>query len=188
MSRETALAHAGEGRVASSYQEECEMELCRGFITWMREQGCHGWWATIEIDEYFEAYCDIQGEDCLPHDRAKTLMLQVPGVRRKRTRLTGPAFKRIARATGMERATLYWIPTSRPVGGPWVARGWPVGGQGPARDQTETREGPDSGRRRNGKGAAAGGCGPTAEVHSAGDRGQTTSVPTVALRAAAARG
>lgn len=188
MSRETALARASEGRVASSYQEECEMELCRGFITWMREQGCHGWWATIEIDEYFEAYCDIQGEDCLPHDRAKTLMLQVPGVRRKRTRLTGPAFKRIARATGLERATLYWIPSSKPLNFPGMARGWPVAGQGPARDRTVTREGPDSGRQGIDCDPQERGREAHGHVRSAAPKGSVPSIPAVAVRKAAASG
>jgi len=117
------------------YRTNLELEVCTDFVIWMRTQEAHGWWAAIEIDELLEAFCQARGLCPPPRDRARRLMCSVPGVVRERRRLSGPAFERLARLTGLDRATLYWIPTSDPVPGPWSAmarpepKPWPAAGR-----------------------------------------------------------
>lgn len=103
-------------------QTDIEFAVCFDFVSWMRSEGADGWWASTEIDELLESYCDRRGLTPPPRDRARKLMTRIPGVLRERRRLTGPALERLARVTGLTRATVYWIPPSRPVPGPWTVQ------------------------------------------------------------------
>ena len=141
MSRLIELARAGHNEVVSApetYRDVSEANAVKNFIAWMREHNGDGWWAACEIDKLFEQFCAEESWPRLRLDTVRQLMLDVPGVYRKRHRLKG-AFEDIGRATGMERAMLYWIPPSDAVAGPWPD---------PAR--TMAGPGPDSGRTRSG--------------------------------------
>lgn len=107
-----SLAHETDGL---SYQESLESELCMRFIVWMRSNSGTGWFAAIEVDEHLEAFCELIGVDPPPRARARQMILSVPGVLKKRQRLSGPGLSRIARVIGTDRATCYWIPPSTPV-------------------------------------------------------------------------
>jgi hypothetical protein len=80
---------------------------------------------------------------------ARQLMMNVPGVYRKKHRLKG-VFSDIARATGLERATLYWIPPAETIRGPWPDQGRPHAAPEPAQDRPETTPGPAPCRSRTG--------------------------------------
>ena len=122
MSRFNGVAYAGRGRVAlthDTFQGTCEAEVCARFVAWMRSEEGHGWWAACEIDKLIAHYCEENGLTPPPKARARQLILDVPGVYKQRHHLNGPAFDRIAKATGQARAMLYWIPPSETITGPW---------------------------------------------------------------------
>lgn len=121
MSRMIELARAGRARVApapETYVAVSEQAIADDFIAWLREHDGAGWWATCEVVKLFEQFCLECDRPRLNMDRLRSCMLKYPGVYRARHRLRG-AFEDIGKATGLERATLYWIPPSEPVAGPW---------------------------------------------------------------------
>jgi len=141
MSRMIDLARAGRNKVAPApeeYRPVAEDRVAADFVAWMREHDGDGWWAACEIDELFVQFCKEQDRPRLRLDTLRSLMLNVPGVYRKRHRLRG-AFEDIGRATGLERATLYWIPPSETIVGPW-----------PDPDRTEPGPSPDCARTETG--------------------------------------
>jgi len=151
MSRFNGVAFAGHGKVAFThevFQGVCEAELCSDFIAWMRSEDGHGWWAASELDLILDHYCEERGLTPPPKARARNLMLRVPGVYRKRHHLSGPTFARVAKATGLSRAVVYWIPPSaEAVPGPWKGPGSDQAG--PDKDRPVTDDGqpvPDSGQ------------------------------------------
>ena len=141
MSRFNGLAYAGHDGVALThdmYGDVWEAELRAEFVAWLRSEDGHGWWAASEIDTLLKHYCEERGLTPPAKAKARNLMLHVPGVYRERHRLTGPVFARIARATGQERATVYWIPPSEPVAGPWPVSDRSTTGQRLVNDRSTT--------------------------------------------------
>lgn len=94
-----------------------EEDIIIEFVDWVRTQDAQGWWLADEIDEMIEMFCDCAGYLPPPRDRARNLIVRVPGVIKERKRLTGSEFVHIARRTKLDRATLYWIPPNRPATG-----------------------------------------------------------------------
>ena len=142
MSRFNGVAYAGQSKVAlthTNFRGMCEAELCAEFVAWMRSEDGHGWWAASELDTILDHYCMERGLTPPPKARARNLMLQVPGVYRKRHHLNGPAFARVAKATGLTRAVIYWIPPSaEAVNGPWASGGLESGSARPVADTGRT--------------------------------------------------
>ena len=105
------------------------------FVAWLRCQQAHGWWLVIEIDELYEAWSDQQKLPLMPRQKLRQIMLALPGIEKSRRRLSGPVLSSLAARSGLDRATVYWIPHSEPVAGPWPARGQRVAGQWPVSDR-----------------------------------------------------
>lgn len=145
MSRFNGLACAGYNRVAvthETYKGAREAELCAEFIAWMRSEEGHGWWAASQIDELMALFCREHGYTPPPKAKARQLMLHVPGVYRERHSLTGPVFEHIVEATGQTRATVYWIPPSEAVTGPWQGNDLSATCQRPVSDMSATCQRP----------------------------------------------
>jgi len=90
--------------------------ICDRFVTWMREQGCYGYWLVSEIDEYMQAFCDMRGW-AVPHPLdARSRLVEIPGVARGRWSIkTAPEFYDVRIRTDMARPTLYRISREVPV-------------------------------------------------------------------------
>lgn len=152
MSRLIELARAGNNEVVSApeaYRDVSEANIVRNFIAWMRKHDGDGWWAACEIDKLFAQFCTEERWPLLNFNIARQLMMNVPGVYRKKHRLKG-VFSDIARATGLERATLYWIPPAETIRGPWPDQDRSYAAPEPAQDHPETTPGPAPCRSRTG--------------------------------------
>ena len=90
----------------------------------MRNNNATGWWLPEEIDEMIESFCEAEAYPCPARDRARAALAKVPGIERKRVRLTRPEFADLSRRTHLERSVVYFIPLA--LAKPWPAPGQPI--------------------------------------------------------------